>query len=128
MTEYFVDRGYTTDGRLIDRREPGALLDNPAEAADRAVRAAREGVGESFCTHGDSPNAVVMARAATRSRRHLSRSRRSWIITAEWTATPDQNRVAVRPSGPSLARAITDELPSEGLIRGAIQVPASGHR
>jgi UPF0271 protein len=63
VTEYFVDRGYTADGRLIDRREPGALLDDPAQAAERALRAARDGVAESFCTHGDSPNAVAMARA-----------------------------------------------------------------
>jgi UPF0271 protein len=63
VTEYFVDRGYTAAGRLIDRREPGALLDDPVDAADRAVRAARDGVAESFCTHGDSPNAIAMARA-----------------------------------------------------------------
>jgi biotin-dependent carboxylase-like uncharacterized protein len=48
------------------------------------------------------------------------------LLGAEWTATPDQNRVAVRLSGPALTRAVEDELPSEGLIRGAIQVPASG--
>ncbi len=63
VTEYFVDRGYTVDGRLIDRREPGALIDDPEEAAERAVRAARDCVAESFCTHGDSPNAVAIARA-----------------------------------------------------------------
>ena len=43
-----------------------------------------------------------------------------------WTVTPDGNRVAVRLDGPELTRRITAELPSEGLIRGAVQVPASG--
>ena len=33
---------------------------------------------------------------------------------------------AVRLEGPQLDRRINDELPSEGLLRGAIQVPASG--
>ena len=55
-------------------------------------------------------------------------SARAWtdLITAEWLATPDPNRVAVRLAGPPLTRSVSDELPSEGLIRGAIQVPASG--
>jgi 5-oxoprolinase (ATP-hydrolysing) subunit A len=62
VTEYFIDRNYTADGRLVDRREPDALLDDPQEAAVRAVRAAQQGRAESMCTHGDSPGAVEMAR------------------------------------------------------------------
>lgn len=62
VPEYFIDRNYTPDGRLVDRREPDALLHDPQEAATRAVRAAKEGVAESMCTHGDSPNAVSMAK------------------------------------------------------------------
>ena len=48
------------------------------------------------------------------------------LLAEEWTATADGNRVAVRLEGPQLDRRITDELPSEGLLRGAMQVPASG--
>ncbi len=62
IEEYFVDRGYTSDGRLIDRREPGALLTDPAVAAERAVQAARSGTFDSMCTHGDTPGAVALAR------------------------------------------------------------------
>jgi allophanate hydrolase subunit 2 len=40
--------------------------------------------------------------------------------------TADCNRVGVRLSGPPLSRKINAELPSEGLLRGAIQVPPSG--
>ena len=43
-----------------------------------------------------------------------------------WTVSQDSNRVAVRLEGPTLQRSRTDELPSEGLVRGAVQVPASG--
>ena len=62
VTEYFIDRNYTDDGRLVDRRRPDALLSDPVLAAERAVTAARAGVAESMCTHGDSPGAVAMAR------------------------------------------------------------------
>lgn len=63
VTEYFIDRGYTAEGRLIDRRSPGAMITDPAVAAERAVDAARRGVAGSFCTHGDSPDAVGLAGA-----------------------------------------------------------------
>jgi UPF0271 protein len=62
VTEYFIDRNYTEDGRLVDRRRPDALLSDPAVAAERAIAAARAGLAESMCTHGDSPGAVAMAR------------------------------------------------------------------
>ncbi len=60
--------------------------------------------------------------------------RRDWF-TAEawrllgvtaWTVGSAVDRVGVRLDGPALPRSRTDELPSEGLVRGAIQVPADG--
>ncbi len=72
--EGFADRAYTDDGQLAPRGEPGAVLDDPEEAAARAVAMA-EGRGlpllsggwrpqdvDSICVHGDSPGAVAMAR------------------------------------------------------------------
>ena len=61
VTEYFIDRNYTPEGRLVDRRRPDALIDDADLAAERAVAAAQEGRAESMCTHGDSPGAVAMA-------------------------------------------------------------------
>ncbi|WP_152363138.1 biotin-dependent carboxyltransferase family protein [Microlunatus speluncae] len=49
------------------------------------------------------------------------------LITTEWRVGTAVDRVGVRLDGPALPRSRTDELPSEGLIRGAIQVPADGH-
>ena len=46
--------------------------------------------------------------------------------TTAWEVTHDSNRVGVRLSGPSLARTRAGELASEGVVRGAVQVPASG--
>ena len=75
VREAFADRGYTTEGTLVPRTEPGALLDDPDEVAARVVRLVRDGEveavdgtvvrvdAESVCLHGDSPGAVEMATA-----------------------------------------------------------------
>jgi 5-oxoprolinase (ATP-hydrolysing) subunit A len=75
VAEAFADRGYHGDGTLVSRREPGALLHDPAEVADRMVRLVTDGElvavdgtvvsvrAGSICVHGDSPGAVAMARA-----------------------------------------------------------------
>jgi allophanate hydrolase subunit 2 len=41
--------------------------------------------------------------------------------------SPASSRVGIRLEGPALERAITDELRSEGLVSGALQVPPDGH-
>jgi biotin-dependent carboxylase-like uncharacterized protein len=48
------------------------------------------------------------------------------LTAAAYAVSPDSNRIAIRLKGPVLAHAIERELPSEGLVPGAIQVPASG--
>lgn len=48
------------------------------------------------------------------------------LYSQPWRVTPSSNRVGVRLAGPSLERARTDELLSEGLVTGALQVPPSG--
>ncbi|WP_233492313.1 LamB/YcsF family protein [Blastococcus sp. TF02A-30] len=75
VPEGFADRGYTAAGTLVPRREPGALVTDPAAVAERAVRMAAEGAVvavdggtvpvavESVCVHGDTPGAVALARA-----------------------------------------------------------------
>jgi UPF0271 protein len=41
---------------------PGAVIDDPHEAAAQALHLAEEGL-ESICVHGDSPHAVAVAKA-----------------------------------------------------------------
>ncbi len=48
------------------------------------------------------------------------------LLTRTWEVSPAADRVAVRLAGPTLGRAGTGELPSEGCVPGAIQVPADG--
>ncbi len=43
-----------------------------------------------------------------------------------WTVSPSSNRVGIRLDGPRLERTRTDELASEGMLSGALQVPPSG--
>jgi allophanate hydrolase subunit 2 len=43
-----------------------------------------------------------------------------------WLVRPDSDRVGIRLDGPPLRRRRRDELPSEGLVPGAIQVPPDG--
>jgi allophanate hydrolase subunit 2 len=47
-------------------------------------------------------------------------------MTSEYRLTADCNRVGVRLQGPTLARRERGELPPEGMVRGAVQVPPSG--
>lgn len=79
VAEAFADRGYESDGRLVPRTRPGAVLHDPAEIAQRVLDMVRTGtvtavdgstVGvevQSVCVHGDSPGAVGIA-AAVRDR------------------------------------------------------------
>lgn len=53
---------------------------------------------------------------------------RSLLRTA-WTVGPDSNRVGMRLDGPAMDRATAfrdAELPSEGVVRGSLQIAASG--
>lgn len=61
--EGFADRNYLPDGRLVPRSEPHALITNPDEAARQALHLARTGQFDTLCVHGDTPNALAVARA-----------------------------------------------------------------
>ncbi len=47
-------------------------------------------------------------------------------LSAWWTVTAESNRVGLRLDGTPLRRATDGELPSEGVVTGAIQVPPNG--
>lgn len=48
------------------------------------------------------------------------------LISQLWIVGSEVDRTGIRLQGEPLQRKIIDELPSEGLIRGAVQVPPSG--
>jgi 5-oxoprolinase (ATP-hydrolysing) subunit A len=73
FSEIFADRGYTPEGNLVPRSEPGALIHDADEAAERLIAFLDNGrmatvdggdvelAVDSVCIHGDSPAAVAMA-------------------------------------------------------------------
>ena len=48
------------------------------------------------------------------------------FLATEWTVQPDSDRTGLRLAGTPLERRTGDELPSEGMVAGAIQVPPDG--
>ncbi|NYD78084.1 KipI family sensor histidine kinase inhibitor [Arthrobacter cupressi] len=48
------------------------------------------------------------------------------LCSQEWEATPQSNRVGMRLAGEPLQRSRDGELPSEGTMAGAIQIPPAG--
>ncbi len=75
IREAYADRAYQANGLLVPRQMPGAVLHDAGEIADRAVRLAQAGEivaadgtiirteARSLCIHGDTPDAVAIARA-----------------------------------------------------------------
>lgn len=74
VAEAFADRAYTNEGTLVSRSRPGAVLHDAELIAQRMLRLVNEGViesvdghvialqADSICVHGDSPDAVTIAR------------------------------------------------------------------
>lgn len=57
----------------------------------------------------------------------FTRESRDWLSTQVWQVTPQSSRVGLRLRGERpLLRCTTAELPSEGITRGALQVPHDG--
>jgi UPF0271 protein len=72
--EIFADRAYNSDGTLVDRRLPGAMIHDADKAAERMVAMIKAGAIltdsgdtlptriDTICVHGDSAEAVHMAK------------------------------------------------------------------
>ena len=73
--EAFADRAYRPDGTLVSRAEPGSVLTDPTVVAEQALRLVTDGSvaaydgsiiemrADSICVHGDTPDAIALARA-----------------------------------------------------------------
>jgi UPF0271 protein len=73
FSEAFLDRGYATDGRLLPRDHPEALL--KPDAALTRLRDWAEShtfTAQSLCIHSDSPGALELAHKARNLLRELS--------------------------------------------------------
>ncbi|HAE23070.1 MAG TPA: LamB/YcsF family protein [Spirochaetaceae bacterium] len=73
--EFFADRSYGDDGRLVPRGLPGAVIHDTKQAVRRTIEALHSGAvasinGKSIelgfdtiCLHGDNPKALAFARS-----------------------------------------------------------------
>lgn len=74
FAEIFADRAYLSNGRLVPRSQPGAVIHDPDQAVARLLTFMQTGLmpvldgdaialsAQSICVHGDSPGAVAMTR------------------------------------------------------------------
>lgn len=72
--EFFADRAYEATGRLRSRSQPGAVITYPRAVVERVLTAVQDRVvlshdgtvvavaTDSVCVHGDTPDAVTLAR------------------------------------------------------------------
>ena len=75
VSEVFADRAYRSDGSLVSRATPGAVIHDVGAVVARALQMVRSGTVESIdgitlpivahtiCVHGDTPGAVALAQA-----------------------------------------------------------------
>lgn len=61
--EGFADRRYLSNGSLMPRNEPGAVITQVDEAVEQAMNHAAAGKVETLCVHGDGPTAVAILTA-----------------------------------------------------------------
>jgi len=81
FAEAFADRRYEADGTLRSRRFEDALIRDPAEAGQQALRIAERGAvlacdgtelvanAQTICIHGDTPGAPAIATAVAKTLR-----------------------------------------------------------
>jgi 5-oxoprolinase (ATP-hydrolysing) subunit A len=74
VEEVFADRAYTREGKLVPRTQPGAVIHDPAEAAERVLSMVRDRcviaidgtpvplTAQTICVHGDTAEAIEMIR------------------------------------------------------------------
>ncbi|MGH3716647.1 MAG: biotin-dependent carboxyltransferase family protein, partial [Micromonosporaceae bacterium] len=116
----------------LDRDASAVPGDGASAAAGGGVLA---GAGDGAGAPGGEGGAVgVPPEKSTVELRVALGPRADWFsaaavdtfLTSEYAVSPTSNRIGARLTGPTLERAVTDELPSEGVVLGAVQVPANG--
>jgi 5-oxoprolinase (ATP-hydrolysing) subunit A len=72
--EFFGDRAYNSDGSLVSRTEPGAVIHDSARVAEKVLKMVKEGrvvckddseielKADTICVHGDNPSALSLVK------------------------------------------------------------------
>jgi len=72
--EFFGDRAYNSDGSLVSRKEPGAVIHDHEAVAEKVLKMVKEGrvvcqdgseidmAADTICVHGDNPSALALVK------------------------------------------------------------------
>ena len=72
--EFFGDRAYNSDGSLVSRNEPGAVIHDSEVVAAKILKMVKEGrvecrdgseiklTADTICVHGDNPSALALVK------------------------------------------------------------------
>ncbi len=72
--EFFGDRAYNSDGSLVSRKEPGAVIHDSETVAEKILKMVKEGrvickdgseielTADTICVHGDNPSALSLVK------------------------------------------------------------------
>ena len=124
---YFLSKDEFEAAKLGDGRSASYLLEPAGRNTAPAVALAAISVAETFGR--DAMLLVLAADHLILDEKAFGRAVAQAVTLAEqdWLVTPRSSRVGMRLHGQQpLARSRPQELPSEGTVTGAIQVPADG--
>ena len=72
--EFFGDRAYNRDGSLVSRKEPGAVIHDHEQVAEKVLKMVQDGkvvcidgseidmAADTICVHGDNPSALALVK------------------------------------------------------------------
>ncbi|WP_282696504.1 biotin-dependent carboxyltransferase family protein [Streptomyces sp. CC208A] len=109
---------------LLSGLGPAPLADGAVLALGAAATAVREPV-DAPPWPGPPGELVLRVRLGPRDDWFTSGALRT-LTTRAYRVAPASNRIGLRLDGPALERTRTGELPSEGMVLGAVQVPPDG--
>jgi biotin-dependent carboxylase-like uncharacterized protein len=97
-------------------------LSSPATATATVAGAGAGGVDPG----GTAPDEITLRLRLGPRHDWFSVTARDTLLAEPYSLTVKSNRVGARLAGPVLSRTVAGELPSEGIVLGAVQVPADG--
>lgn len=108
----------------------GAPTSSAALPRSDATAAGGEGV-RTFASGSEvapapDPGPTELAILPGPQQQFLTAKARAALTDAEWTVSPKSNRVGIRLEGQPLGGDVIPAIPSQPLVRGAIQLPPSG--
>lgn len=134
LRSYLAVRGGLRAARLYGSASTNPTADlGPAPLAPGDRWEVADGAGNEP-TLGFSPTSTVHPPQQELTVRVVRGPRDDWftpqalnrLTASRWETTAEADRVGIRLAGATLERARSGELASEAMVRGAIQVPASG--